>query len=182
MVRYAITAGDLRGGGDVEELAAACGRVKADYVLVREKAVEAGLLVEACRAVRAATGTKVLVSGRADVAMAAGIAGVHLSAAAGQLTIEQVRTLMSGAIVSVSCHTLDEVRRARDGGADLILFGPVFEKLGVMGGVGLGLLGEACAVAGGVAVLALGGVGEGNVAECVTVGAAGFAGIRAFFR
>jgi thiamine-phosphate pyrophosphorylase len=79
---------------------------------------------------------------------------------------------------------VEEVRRAREGGADLIVFGPVFEKRVegevVVAGVGLGLLAEACEVAGGVPVVALGGVTEENVARCIESGAAGVAGIRLF--
>jgi thiamine-phosphate pyrophosphorylase len=42
------------------------------------------------------------------------------------------------------------------------------------------MLRVACAAAGDIPVLALGGVTEGNVGACVAAGAAGVAGIRMF--
>jgi thiamine-phosphate pyrophosphorylase len=87
--------------------------------------------------------------------------------------------------VSISCHTIEEVRRASASGVDAILFGPVFGK--TIGGVevveeqGLESLRQACMSAGGTPVYALGGVTEERLAECLVTGAAGVAGIR-FFR
>jgi thiamine-phosphate pyrophosphorylase len=64
------------------------------------------------------------------------------------------------------------------------LFGPVFEKrvegIVVVAGVGLERLREACAAAGGIPVLALGGVTWESAERCVAAGAAGVAGIRLF--
>ena len=157
-----------------------------DFVQLREKTVGAGELLRLASAMVRELGgtTKLLVNGRVDVALAAGADGVHLTASADELTVEQVRRVMPGALVSVSAHTVDEVRRAAGMGANLILFGPVFGKSVageiVAGGVGVGALREACEAAGGVRVLALGGVDEGNLGECVEVGAAGVAGIRLF--
>jgi thiamine-phosphate pyrophosphorylase len=141
-------------------------------------------LARLCREILAiAGGMRVIVAGRVDVAIAVGAAGVHLSAREGELTPEQVRALMPAAFVSVSCHRVEEVRRAREGGASAVLFGPVFGKavdgVEVVPGVGLEKLREACAV--GVPVLALGGVTEANAGVCVEVGAWGVAGIRMFF-
>lgn len=155
----------------------------AGYLIVREKSLEAGALCRLTRAtVVGAPGLRVLVAGRADVALAAGAAGVHMSARAGELTPGQVRRVMEGAVVSVSCHDLEEVARARDGGADLILFAPVFGKDSAgLPGVGLEALARACAAAGPVPVLALGGVTEQTAQQCVAAGAAGIAGIRLFF-
>jgi thiamine-phosphate pyrophosphorylase len=133
--------------------------------------------------------TKLLVNGRADVAVAAGADGVHLTSRPGELTAEQVRRVFAAAgrgepVVSASCHTLDEVRGAVAGGVGLVLFGPVFEKrVGgevVVRGVGMEALRKACEVAGGMPVLALGGVTAENAVACVEAGAAGVAGIRLF--
>ncbi len=133
--------------------------------------------------------TKLLVNGRADVAVAAGADGVHLTSRPGELTAEQVRRVFAAAgrgapLVSASCHTLEDVRRAVDGGVDLVLSGPVFEKRVagevVVAGVGLEALREACTAAAGKPVLALGGVTWENAALCLEAGAAGVAGIRLF--
>ena len=133
--------------------------------------------------------TKLLVNGTAEVAVAAGADGVHLTARVGEAGTEEMRRVFAAAgagerIVSASCHTVAEVRGAMDQGVDLILFGPVFEKrVGgevVVAGVGLERLREACAVAGDTRVLALGGVTWENAVACAAVGAAGVAGIRLF--
>lgn len=162
-----------------------------EFVLVREKQLAAGELAEVCRevlqAVRAAnSATKVLVAGRLDIAVSVGADGVNLSGAAGELTAAQVRELMPGAFVSVSCHSVADVVWARGTGADAALFGPVFGKtvdgVEVAPGIGLEALRDACHVAGKMPVLALGGISAGNATQCLAVGAAGVAGIRMYFR
>ena len=66
---------------------------------------------------------KLLINSRADVAVAAGADGVHLTSAPGSLTPAQVRQLYAAAglpepVVSVSCHTLAEVAARPRSGAD----------------------------------------------------------------
>jgi thiamine-phosphate pyrophosphorylase len=190
MLRCAITDGRSLGGG-----AGRWADEGIDFVQLRAKTLEAGELADVGRSILhniAATGstrTKLLINGRADVALAIGAAGVHLSAREDELTPEQVRRIFASAgcerpIVSVSCHTLDEIRRAKENSADYILFGPVFEKrIGgelVSEGVGLDRLREACHLAQDLPVLALGGVTLASAPLCIAAGAAGIAGIRAF--
>jgi thiamine-phosphate pyrophosphorylase len=166
-----------------------------DFVQLRAKMLEAGELANLGRSIlrdiaeTGSTGTKLLINGRADVAIAIGAAGVHLTSHADELTAQQVRSLFVHArlpspIVSVSCHTPADIARARHHAADVILFGPVFEKRIedelVAPGVGLEALAYACAIAQQVPVLALGGVTGENAAVCLAAGAAGIAGIRAF--
>lgn len=195
MLRYAITGGTH---GDADDVLAQARRWAAEgvaYVQLREPDLRAGEQVRLAKAMLAVFrgaggGTRLLVHRRVDVAVAAG-AGVHLTSLPGELTAAQVRQVFGDAeggppCVSVSCHTLDEVRRRAAEGADLILFGPVFEKrVGgrlVVAGVGLERLREACAVAGPTPVLALGGVSLADAARCMEAGAAGIAGIRTFQR
>jgi thiamine-phosphate pyrophosphorylase len=160
------------------------------------------------------SGTRLLINSRADIALAAGAHGVHLPSGEEQLTPEQIRHLFLGhqdnsgrhsdpelaegeasppfsyaatgskLIVSVSCHTLDDVGRARKSGADLILFGPVFGK-SIAGEIvvpetGLAALQSACDAAGETPVLALGGITTANTAACIDAGASGIAAIRLF--
>jgi thiamine-phosphate pyrophosphorylase len=196
MLRFAIT--DRRliipfGKRPEMGLVTHCANVAAqgvDYLLIREKDLSAAELVALSRdinnAVRAVNpATKILIARRADVALAVGADGVHLSAAPGELPPAQVRALMPAAFVSVSCHTRDEVLRARDARADIALFGPVFQKqvngVEVVTGAGLQQLRDACVVAGGMKVLALGGVNLKNARLCIEAGANGVAGIRLFF-
>jgi thiamine-phosphate pyrophosphorylase len=164
-------------------------KLEVEFVQLRDKNVEAGELYAAAerwRQVLAGSGTKLLVNHRGDVAVAAKADGVHLTAREDELCVPQVHEVFDRAgrarpIVTVSCHTLREVRQASE--ADLILFGPVFEKrVGgevVVAGVGLEKLREACE-ASRVPVLALGGVSEALAGSCVEAGAAGVAGIRMF--
>ena len=190
MLKCAITSGE---GWAVMEHVRRWSHEGVDYVQLREKQMAAGELVKLAVAMlvvlRESGSTKLLVNGRPDVAVAAGADGVHLTAQEGELTVAQVREVFEAAgagtpVISVSCHTLEEVRRAGADGADFILFGPVFEKRVagevVVEGVGIGVLREACAAAGGAKVLALGGVHAGNAPDCVRVGAAGVAAIRMF--
>ena len=200
MLRYAITDRSGYAGSPAQELEAVvrdAGRWAAagiDFVQIREKDLAAGALAELTRrvmeTVRAAGGaTRVLVNSRADVAAAAGADGVHLTSGEGELTPQQVREVFQAAgrglpAVSISCHRLDEVRRANALGADAILFGPVFGKtvdgMEVTAGVGMEALRQACRVSGGTRVFALGGITPERVADCVAVGAAGVAGIRLY--
>ena len=199
MLRFAIT--DRRLGSRPGESAAERNRRVAEraaelagdgveHLLIREKDLSAAELVDLSRAVIAAAravnaGMNVLIAERADVALAVQANGVHLSAAAGELTPAQVRLLMPHAFVSSSCHQFEEVERAREGGASAILFAPVFGKTvggrELIAGVGLDALRHACALAAGVPVFALGGVTEANAEECIAAGAAGVAAIRMFF-
>jgi thiamine-phosphate pyrophosphorylase len=189
MLKCAITSGE---GWAAMEHVRRWSHEGVDYVQLREKQMEAAELVKLAVAMlevlRELGATKLLVNGRADVAVAAGADGVHLTSKEGELTVLQVREVFQLAgggrpLVGVSCHTLEAVRRAVADGADLILFGPVFEKR-VAGemvgeGVGLGKLQEASAAA-GIPVLALGGVTWPRAELCIEAGAAGVAGIRLF--
>jgi thiamine-phosphate pyrophosphorylase len=190
MLKCAITSGE---GWAVMEHVRRWSHEGVDYVQLREKQMAAGELVKlavAMQAVLRESGTtKLLVNGRPDVAIAAVADGVHLTSQEGELAVEQVREVFEAAgasrpLVSVSCHTLEEVRRAVSEGVDFILFGPVFEKRveGEMVGDGVGLenLQEACDAADRTPVLALGGVTWPRAELCIEAGASGVAGIRLF--
>ncbi|QEE27394.1 thiamine phosphate synthase [Terriglobus albidus] len=167
------------------DLARRCAQTGIDYLQLREKDLGAAEMVSLARRILtelSGSQTRLLINGRLDVALAAGAHGVHLTSREGELTPAQVRSIFPEAIVSVSCHTLDDIWRSLD--ADFLLFGPVFEK-SVAGeriskGSGLELLREACLTAGHVPVLALGGITAENTSACLEAGAAGIAGIRLF--
>lgn len=90
----------------------------------------------------------------------------------------------AGFRIGVSCHTVEEVRRAELEGADYVLFGPVFAPISKTSNLaprGIEGLAEA-ARAVRIPVIALGGVTRENADECVTAGAKGIAGISLFQR
>lgn len=176
--RYAISQGCGQAGLPALAAAAAAG---VPLLQVREKQLSTRGLLDYCRELRAATagtGARILLNERWDVALAAGLDGVHLPAHA--VTAERVRgQVPAGFLIAVSCHHVAEVEAAR--GADFVVFGPVFatpSKLAYGPPLGLDALREAARCP--IPVLALGGVTADNAAECLAAGVAGVAGIRLF--
>lgn len=124
--------------------------------------------------------TRLLVNGRPDVALAAGADGVHLPAAG--LPVRAVRVRFGDRLaIGRSTHSLDEVRRAKEDGADYVTFGPVYDtpsKRRYGPPVGLALLRQAATT--DLPLVALGGVMIDRLGELAAAGAAGAAGIRQF--
>ena len=184
MLRCAITDGTA--GTRPDWLVRRCAELAesgVDLILVREREIEpAAQVAFARKVVQLAGNARVLVAGSPLVALASGAAGVHLSSHAAELTPVQVRAAMPSAYITRSCHTLEDVRRAREDGVDAVLFGPVFGKwVGselVVPGLGLERLAQAVTAAGEMPVYALGGVTQANAAQCSS---AGVAAIRMFF-
>jgi thiamine-phosphate pyrophosphorylase len=193
MVRYAITAGEYglpEGGG--APLLAQVHRLAQDgveFLQLREKHLEAGELATLAREILTILAsydapTRLLINTRADVALATGAHGVHLTTACGNLTPTQIRTLyrthgLPQPVVSQACHTRGAILNALPQRPDLILYSPVFGK-GDLPGTGLEELNAACTLAAPIPVLALGGVTTPNAPSCLRAGAAGVAGIRLF--
>ena len=179
MIRYYITGRAILGGGTAELLDAIRSNDAAgvDYIQIREKDLTDGEVLELARqAVALCSRSRVLVNGRADIALAAGAAGVHLPSHS--IAPDRLRTILpAGFLVGVSCHTLEEVALAQS--ADFLVFSPVFDSPGKGDPQGLAAL-AAAAAASGIPVLALGGVTAENARSCMEAGAAGVAGIRMF--
>lgn len=185
MRRYYIT--DRGAIGGVEPLLEAIQRAAAagvEMIQIREKDLPDRELLElARRALRrtAPYGTRILVNGRPDVALAAEAHGVHFPA--GSLPPRLWRMVLPpGWLLGVSCHSRDEVERAEAEQADFVVFGPVFStpsKARYGPPLGLERLGEA-ARAVRIPVFALGGITRENAGDCIRAGAAGVAGITLF--
>jgi thiamine-phosphate pyrophosphorylase len=142
-----------------------------DMVQIREKDLPARDLFEFTLAVLEARGVqaaKILVNTRADVALAARADGVHLPASA-------PREVPEGLLIGRSCHTLEEVKRAR---ANFVTLSPIFASPGKGEAIGLDALHAASKL--GPPVYALGGVTWENAESCIQAGAIGIAGIRLF--
>jgi thiamine-phosphate pyrophosphorylase len=166
--------------------AAGCG---VDFIQLREKDLPPRDLETLARAARLGTEnrqlkTGLLINSRSDVALACGAAGVHLPT--DDVSPSEVRKIWAKAgnaarpLITVSCHSGDEVARAASEQADFALFAPVFEKKDApqVSPGGLDRLREACRQR--IPVLALGGVTLENAGACMDAGAAGIAAIRLF--
>ena len=146
-------------------------------------------LVRAMVRATAGSGTKVLVNDRADIAIAAGAAGVHLrsDSAAGA----RVRAAFAASaaratqafLIGRSVHSLDDVDAAiADGACDYLLFGTVFRSAGKPADhpvAGLDGLAAACARS-PIPVIAIGGIDRARLDDVAKTGAAGFAGVGMF--
>lgn len=152
----------------------------ADCLQLREKMLEGAELVRRARRLRviAAGRAAVIVNDRADVALAAGVEGVHVGQ--GDLALADARRLALGRLwIGVSTSRIDEARAAAGGGADVCGVGPMFatttkDKPVLAGPAYLRayLADEACAR---VPHLAIGGVTPQNISELRATGCRGVA-------
>lgn len=154
-----------------------------DLIQLRERDLSARALLTLTESALARTQgrpTRLLVNDRLDIALAAAADGVHLPARG--LPVEEVRRRFPDLLLGASCHNLEEARRAEEGGADFLVFGPVFEtasKRAYGPPVGVERLAEAAGAV-RIPVLALGGISLENAAQCLGAGAAGLAAITLF--
>jgi thiamine-phosphate pyrophosphorylase len=200
MLRYAITSRTLYPGDELQQQAALVEQTARwasdgiDLIQLREKDLPAAALAALARKILqtitlATSPTRLLINSRPDIAIATGAHGVHLTASPDELTPTQVRDLYAAAnlpnpIITISCHSLEDVQRAHQNTPHAILFAPVFEKI-IAGeistpGQGLDRLRAASAAASPIPIYALGGVTLENARSCLDAGAAGIAGIRLF--
>ena len=129
---------------------------------------------------RAEPGLRMFLNDRSDLALALGLAGVHLREDSLPVA-RQAPALRESLLFGVSTHNLEGVRAAERGGAAFATFGPVFptaSKAGYGEPVGLEALAEA-ARASSLPLYALGGVKPDNARLCLEAGAAGVAAISA---
>lgn len=172
-----------RCAGDVLHAVEAAAAAGVDWIQIREKDLPPRALLEFTRAAMARARNHpaaILVNSRMDVALAAGAAGVHLTADAPPP--RRLRAIAPrGFLFGVSTHAPEEVERAAAEGADFAVFGPVFPTASkpATAAAGLEKLAEACARA-GLPVLALGGITPARIRPCLAAGAAGIAGVSMF--
>ncbi len=181
---------DGSGGASVRDKIQMAIEAGADWVQIREKDLPARELADLVRGAVAAgrerASSQVIVNDRLDVALAEGAAGVHLGRESVNAR-EVVPWCRSGNappefLVGVSCHSLEEAHDAESAGTSYIFFGPIFDtpsKRGLGAPQGAARLAEICRSV-RIPVIAIGGVDEGNAAECLRAGAAGIAAIRMF--
>lgn len=169
---------------DVLKLTEAAVAAGIDLVQIREKRLNTKVLFELAShaaEITRGTSTQLLINDRSDVAAGAGADGVHLTTQS--LPVAAVRTSFGPELlIGVSTHSAEEADAARAGGADFVVFGPVFEPLSKPYGrpVGVQALSSVASAVAPLPVIALGGVDLGKVMECARAGAAGVAAITMF--
>ena len=177
---------ETRGAGDNEvEALSSWARVLdahgVDAIQLREKDLDDRRLFELATLLRRAMShTRLVINGRADLAVACGSWAVHLPAD-GVPPSALRRRFGERLLIGCSTHHPDEVAWARSEGADYVTFGPIFHtpsKASYGPPPGPEALLEAAGK--GLPVLALGGVGQAQMDEVARHGADGIAGIRIF--
>ena len=175
----------ITSGPDILRLVKAAVDAEVPLFQIREKSLPGRALYELVVHVVSITRgskTRVIVNDRADVALAAGADGVQLTAHSLPADVVR-RTCVAEFLIGVSTHSLEEAQAARAGGADFVVFGPVFETESkrVFGPPqGLDKLREVTRALNDFPVLAIGGITLDNIRACLDAGARGVAGISLF--
>lgn len=179
MLRLVAITDDVIAG--LIERAAAAARGGATCIQLRLKNASPREVVEVARALVRAVTVPVIVNDRADIALAAGAAGVHVGSA--DLPVVAIRRFVpSEFVIGASLGADRELENARD--ADYVGIGPVFssgskhdagDATGIEGFKRLAALCKLPAVA-------IGGITPERVPQLMGAGAAGVAAISAIFR
>jgi thiamine-phosphate diphosphorylase len=124
-------------------------------------------------------GALLFANDRVDVALAAGLDGVHLGARS--LPVGTVRGLLpEGRWLGASCHDATEASTARHEGADYAFLGTIFPTPTHPGVAGMGPEGVAATVSGlgGFPIIGIGGIDPARAADVLEAGAHGIAVVR----
>jgi thiamine-phosphate pyrophosphorylase len=177
----AITDDALERRGTLIERTAAAVRGGATCVQLRLKNAMPREVVDIARALIAAVDVPVIVNDRADIALAAGAAGVHVGET--DLPVVAIRRFApAGFVIGASLGGDRELENAKD--ADYVGIGPLFssgskldagDALGIDGFKRLAALCELPAIA-------IGGITLDRVPQIMDAGAAGVAAINAIFK
>lgn len=150
---------------------------------LREKALSGTNLLALARQMKELTtayNAKLLINDRVDIALLSEADGVHLGH--GSMPPEAARRLLGPTrLIGVSTHSIKEAKEAEAGGADFIVFGPVYHtpsKAAYGPPAGVKALGEAVAAL-KIPVYGLGGIKMENADEVLKTGCAGIALISA---
>jgi thiamine-phosphate diphosphorylase len=152
----------------------------ATCIQLRLKEISARDIVGLARELVQSVSVPVIVNDRADIAIAAGAAGVHLGA--DDVPVSAVRVFApEGFIIGASVGEDSEIGNSE--GADYVGIGPVFGTASKRdAGDAIGVEGFArLAMATGLPAVAIGGITAANAASAIAAGAAGVAAIAAIF-
>ena len=177
VLRFIAITDNIRDGqAGLIERASAAAHGGATCIQLRLKDVSARDLVVIAKDLVRSVGIPVIVNDRADVAIAAGAAGVHLGV--DDVPASAIRKFVpDGFIIGASVGNDDEVRDAS--GADYVGIGPVFatsSKKDAGKAIGLEEFARLSAAA-GLPAVAIGGITAANAKLAIDAGAAGIAAI-----
>jgi len=123
-------------------------------------------------------GVPLVVNSRADVAFAAGAAGVHLPADG--LPVAGARAALGGAcLVGRSVHSAAEAERAAGNDVDYLILGTIFPSGSHTEGPSIGVDAVRAAAGGLVPLVGIGGITPENAGSVMAAGADGVAVISA---
>jgi len=140
-------------------------------------------LADEIRQITTKTGTRLLINGRIDIALAVGADGVHLPSDG--LPVEVAKGLLRpGMVLGVSCHSAQEVIAAANAGADYAVLGPIYrtpskERYGAP--LGLAVLEDAIKRA-PLPIFAIGGIRREDLEALFGAGVFGVALSRALLQ
>lgn len=177
----AITDDALERRGTLIERSSAAVRGGATCVQLRLKNAQPREVVDVARALVAAVSVPVIVNDRADIALAAGAAGVHVGDA--DLPVVAIRRFApEGFVIGASLGSDRELENARD--ADYVGIGPLFSSGSKTdAGDAIGIEGfKRLAALCGLPAIAIGGITPERVPQIMEAGAAGVAAINAIFK
>ena len=181
---YLVTDPELGGGGrPLAEIVAAAVRGGVTLVQLRDKRAEGRRLLDEAlklKAVLDPLGVPLIVNDRADIAFAAGAAGVHVGQS--DLPAEAARRLLGpDAIVGLSLDRPEDLAQADPGVVDYVAHGPVFatatkgDSGPAVGAEGIALVRART----GLPLVAIGGLSADNLGAAVRAGADGISLVSA---
>lgn len=173
----------LDAGGLAERQALALSESQPVLFQLREKGLDAAPMLKLANNLKPlldASGSKLMINERADIARSAGAYGVHLPE--NSLPASSIRMAFPELISGKSVHDLRAAIDAMKSGIDYLLFGPVFatpskERFGAP--QGLDELGKVCRSV-SIPVFAVGGITPEKCFACLEQGAWGIAAMGAF--
>jgi thiamine-phosphate pyrophosphorylase len=181
IIRLIAITDDVRDGqSGLMARAAAAAEGGATCIQLRLKQVSARDLVALARDLVQSVSVPVIINDRADVAIAAGAAGVHLGA--DDVPVSAVRAFApAGFIVGASVGSDEEI--ANSAGADYVGIGPVYATGSKRdAGLAIGTEGFArLAVATGLPAVGIGGITALNARSVIDAGAVGVGVIASVF-
>lgn len=152
-------------------------------IQLRERDLPTGELLSLAQEIHALAEPRavpLILNDRVDLVLALNLGGVHLRS--DSLPVSSARRLLGpDRLIGVSTHSVEEVRRGNQEGADYIIFGPIFDtasKRSYGPPLGLDLLAAACRES-TVPVFAIGGITCERVEAVRRAGAHGVAVIGA---